>query len=189
MTEGMETISAEEAIDKIAGEGEKVSGKKVAEKAKKTTKRKTKAKTETAEPKKKAKATKAAEPEKAKSKKPATKRKRKKTYNVEKHPETGAMVLQELHYLRLMRAEQAVIIRERDLHIAKSNVKEFQMNANTQLQKLQEKVKETTQDLYNLKVAYMSTVNLVEKDTGLSLKEWTIDDDRLLRPIEEKSTQ
>ena len=124
------------------------------------------------------------------STKPKVKRKRKKepTYNVDHHPETGAMQLQELLYLRLMNAEKSIRIVERDVQIAKTTVKDFQLQANNQLQILQTKVKEAVDALQVKKVAYMNEVNAIESETGLSLKEWTIDDDRILRPIEESSS-
>jgi len=107
-------------------------------------------------------------------------------YNVEKHPDTGAMRLQELYYLRLLAAEQTVKIYERDLQIAQANVREFQTNANAQLQALQNKVKEINTMLYNSKVLYKNEVDQVEAVTKLSLREWTVDDDRILRPLEKQ---
>ena len=79
-------------------------------------------------------------------------------------------------------------ITERDVQIAKAQVKDFQTQANNQLQLLQTKVKEASSQLLANKAAYMGEVKSIEGATGLSLKDWTVDDDRILRPIEETST-
>ena len=107
-------------------------------------------------------------------------------YNVDVHPETGVMQLQELYFLRLINAEQRIKIGERDLHIARAGVKDFQTQANVQLQSLQNKVKETKESLQSQKTLYISEVKAVEEATGLVLKDWTVDDDRILRPIEKE---
>lgn len=121
------------------------------------------------------------------STKRATKRKKKApVYNVDVHPDTGAMRLPELHYLRLVNAEQKIKITDRDLQIAKSKVNEFQIHASNQLQQLQARVKETSNSLFIQKTSYMDEVKAVEDATGLDLKDWTIDDDRILRPVESK---
>lgn len=126
-----------------------------------------------------------ASPKKSRKRKPP-KKKSEPEYNVEIHPETGAMQLQELYFLRLMNAEQKIRISERDLQIARSQVKDFQAHANNQLQILQNKVREISAILNSNRVEYLNEVKLVEEDTKLSLKDWTIDDDRILRPIEKK---
>ena len=133
---------------------------------------------------------------KAASKKATAKRKRSSSkksarqldemYNVEVHPETGVMRLPELHYCRLVIAEQKIKIQEKDLQLAKAQVKDFQTQANLQLQGLQAKVKEISDLLNNAKAAYFGEVRAVEEETKLALKDWTIDDDRILRPIEKE---
>lgn len=123
---------------------------------------------------------------KGRAKKKAPKKKAKVKYNTDIHSETGAMQLQELLYYRLVVAEQQIKIQERDLHIAKTQVKEFQVNANAQLATLQSKVKENSVSLQNARMGYIEVVRDVEQETGLSLKDWAVDDERILRPVEKE---
>lgn len=133
------------------------------------------------------------EPKKRKTrKKGASKRKKapKSEYNVEVHPETGVMQLPELHYCKLIIAEQRIKIQERDLQIAKAHVKDFQIQSNAQMQSLQARVKEASSLLMAARASYLAEAKFVEDETGLTLKDWTIDDDRILRLIEpEKSDE
>lgn len=107
-------------------------------------------------------------------------------YDIEVHPETGAMLLPEIHYYRLVVAEQQIKIRDRDLEIAKARLRDFQAQANIQLQSLQAKVKEASNLLNESKASYFMEVQVVEDATKLDLKDWMIDDDRILRPVEKK---
>lgn len=116
------------------------------------------------------------------------KKKAKPVYNTDIHPDTGVMQLQELLYYKLITAEQQVKLMERDVHIAKSQARDFQASANQQLMVFQEKIKEKASALENAKVFHIQTVNAIEKETGLSLKDWAIDDERVLRPIEKQES-
>lgn len=116
------------------------------------------------------------------------KKKTKPVYNTDVHPDTGVMQLQELLYYRLITAEQNVKIMERDVHIAKSQAKDFQTSANQQLMVLQEKIKERVNGLEKAKAFHYQTVNAIEKETGLTLKDWAIDDERVLRPLKGESS-
>lgn len=122
-----------------------------------------------------------------KGSKKASKVEKKEEYKVDKDPETGVMLLPEMHYYRLVIAEQKIKIQERDLRIAKAALKDFQTQVNTQLMGFQSRIKELSQGLEIVKTEYLAEARIVEIATGLSLKDWTIDDDRVLRPIEEKS--
>ena len=126
---------------------------------------------------------------KASAKKSIRKKKVKPEYNVDYHPETGVMVLQELYYYRLINAEQRIKILDRDLQLAKLGARDFQTQANIQLQALQDKTREVSNSLNTARAEYVAEVKLVEDATGLSLKDWTIDDERVLRPIEKQPSK
>lgn len=114
--------------------------------------------------------------------------KEERQYNIDKDEETGVMKLQERHFYRLIIGEQKIKLQERDLQIAKSALKDFQIQVNAQIQTLQAKIKECSNLLRGAQAEYWVEVRSVEEATGLALKDWTIDDDRTLRPIEKEES-
>lgn len=106
------------------------------------------------------------------------------TYNVDLHPETGVMLMPELLYYKLFSADLKVKLFDRELALSRTTEKDLKLQYEQALTKATAKTREVLEALRLSQHEQTQTIRLVEKETGLVLKDWVIDDQRVLRPID-----